>query len=509
MKHLLITLACLSLFASNSIALAEESVWSQVLPVQLEQVPKDWKVSGVNFQKMVYSADSIIGFGIVEYTRKSDGPFPPGISEPKIFSSHDTGRHWRMLVPVFDPVVTNGACRLDSLHYFWGGVRTRFYYSDDGSVTWHKLDTALLPSANRVLFSSAVAPLVGITSIDHLFITWATFDGGRTFRQVHVHDTIPNSPKDLDFIYRAWVVDSNSFLVQKYYPFSLDWGTSNYLTTDKGKSWTRIGFTIDGVYSDTSHNDRFNGAYFFNSSIGVAHGFRKNNDTSDPSHNVIYRTTDGGRSWITAAVLPYGDDYGEIYQNSLTEDGQLIAQFYRGQVIITADSGKTWNYIVSKPAFFKDGNRDSTYVYVTTSLIKNSREGMICAWSYRSTPAILTMKPDSMVPVGDDLPVHNRLESALIEPRKVVPNPSSTTVSVTTFIANTIDLSSIRVEVYDIVGTRALVIGSDQVQFRQSSLGLNWYDLMVDLSGLPFGVYVVSIQSPTFSSDIPLVHVRP
>ncbi len=510
MKNVFILLTFL-LTIQPSLFIYGQEQWKQVLPSKVSGLSKNWIVRGINFQTFCFDADSIIGFAMVNYRRVSDGANAHELTEPKIMSTRDSGQHWMVMPTEFDTVLCTGAVRLDSLHYFWGGVYTHYYYSNDGSRTWKMLSPAAMPASSLVNFSSATCPLVGVTSYNYYFDTFVTLDGGQSFIQIHKHDTIQHTSIDYQYFYNAWSIDSNSFLVQRRWPYNNNWGVTNYLTTDRGKTWNHIGFTIDGFISDSSHNDYFTSVFFITSKLGIAAGFRKNSDTDTtvPGSNVLYRTTDGGNSWNTIALFEYDYEHLQLILRNMSADGNLVASFGRGQVVISRDSGRTWEWLVKKMPIVKSQSQDSSWVLAAGMQINNLSSGIFCAGSFQSEPVILTLSPEMADNVENDRSGRNSITGSPIEIRKVYPNPSSTLVSLTIDKATNIDRATTVLRVYDMLGTCVLTLAPDQIRYSPSDLGNDWYDAVMDFSSLQSGMYFLEMSAPWYSGMISFLHVKP
>lgn len=103
-----------------------------------------------------------------------------------------------------------------------------------------------------------------------------------------------------------------------------------YRTTDGGNSWMRLPVFNQGGFP--------NATYFWNAQTGVVLG--------DPINGMwqIYRTNDGGNSWnLTSNIVPaLQGEFGLTSEASANQAGELVWASSMGRFFSTNDQGQTW-----------------------------------------------------------------------------------------------------------------------------------------------------------------------
>lgn len=111
-----------------------------------------------------------------------------------------------------------------------------------------------------------------------------------------------------------------------------------YRTTDGGNSWMRLPVFNQGGFP--------NATYFWNAQTGVTLG--------DPLNGVwqVYRTTDGGNSWSLAANMaaPLLNEFGLYAEVSVNQVGEIVWPTNSGRMFYSNDQGLTWQ-VRSLPEF--------------------------------------------------------------------------------------------------------------------------------------------------------------
>ena len=383
-----------------------------------------------------------------------------------VWKTNDAGLTWQ---PIFDsqPISSIGAVAVapsnPEVVYVGSGeadMRSQIgygngmYKSVDAGKTWshigledsRQIGTILVdPKDPNVVFVAALGHAYGPNAERGVF---KSTDGGKSWQAVlHKDDNtgaidLAFDPQNSQTIYASlWQTRRPPWNV---YPASNGPGSGLYKSTDGGAHWTqltsglptegvgRIGIAVapsepsrvyaivdakeGGLYrsddagatwkrTDDEHRIWGRGWYF-----GVVAVDPKNPDLVYVSNTSMYRSTDGGKSFVSFKGAPGGDDYHSIW--IAPEDGRRIVISSDQGTVVSLNGGQTWSSWYNQPtAQLYHVSTDSSYPYWIYGAQQDS--GAIAVLS-RSKYASITERDWKGVSVGG--------ESGMLAPDPTNPN---------------------------------------------------------------------------------------
>jgi photosystem II stability/assembly factor-like uncharacterized protein len=462
-----------------------------------------------------------------------------------VWKTTDAGVTWQ---PIFDaqPISSIGAVAVapsnpDVIYVGSGeadmrsqiGYGNGMYKSTDGGKSWSRVGLADSRQIGKILVDPKDPNIVFVAALGHAYGANAergvfkSTDGGQTWQAVlHKDDNtgaidLAFDPQNSQTIYASlWQTRRPPWNV---YPASNGPGSGLYKSTDGGANWTqltkgvpteglgRIGVAVapsehDRVYAivdakdgglyrsdnagatwhrtDDEHRIWGRGWYF-----GVVAVDPKNPDLVYVSNTSMYRSTDGGKTFVSFKGAPGGDDYHSIW--IAPEDGQRIIISSDQGTVISLNGGQTWSSWYNQPtAQLYHVATDKSYPYWIYGAQQDS--GAIAVES-RSKYASITERDWKGVSVGG--------ESGMI-----APDPSNANIvfggGVSRYQA---DLSQDQ-DVSPTVGREGMwrqtwtlpiifspadphkLYFSHQVLFRSSNGGQSWDEISPDLTREDAGV---------------------
>jgi photosystem II stability/assembly factor-like uncharacterized protein len=321
-----------------------------------------------------------------------------------VWETENAGRTWR---PVFDgqPIASIGAIAIapsnPRILYVGSGeadMRSDIshgngvYRSADGGATWTSVGLADTRQIGRILVDPRDANLVFVAALGHAYGpnaergVFRSRDGGRSWARVlwKNEDTgaidlafDPGNPKTI--FAALWQTRRPPWNV---YPPSNGPGSGLYRSDDSGETWRPVrgnGFPSEGLGrigiavapSDPRRIyaivDAKEGGLYVSRDGGTAwtratgdprtwgRGWYFGGVTVDPRQpdtvyvcNVtIYRSTDGGRTFIPVKGAPGGDDYHQLWIDP-TDALRMVVASDQGTVV-SVDGGKTWSSWYNQP----------------------------------------------------------------------------------------------------------------------------------------------------------------
>jgi photosystem II stability/assembly factor-like uncharacterized protein len=321
-----------------------------------------------------------------------------------VWETENAGRTW---TPIFDlePVASIGAIAVAPsnpkvLYVGSGEADMRsdisygngMYRSADGGQTWTKIGLSDTRQIGRILVDPGNPDLVFVAALGHAYGpnaergVFRTGNGGKTWKKVLFKDEdtgaidLAFDPKNSRTIFAAlWQTRRPPWNV---YPASNGPGSGLYRSTDGGERWSevkgngfpserlgRIGIAIapsdskrvyaivdakeGGLYASkdggaswtrASAESRIWGRGWYFGGVAV--------DPKDPEtvyvcNTAMYKSTDGGKTFVPFKGAPGGDDYHQLWIDP-NDPGRMIVASDQGTVV-SLDGGKTWSSWYNQP----------------------------------------------------------------------------------------------------------------------------------------------------------------
>ena len=371
-----------------------------------------------------------------------------------VWESHNAGRTWE---PIFDgqPIASIGAIAVapsdPRVVYVGSGEADMrsdishgngMYRSDDGGRTWSRIGLAATRQIGRIVVDPRDASRVYVAALGHGYGpnpergVFRSIDGGRHWQRVLFKDAdtgaidVAIDPSNRRRLLAAlWQTRRPPW---NTYPPSNGPGSGVYQSDDGGDSWKpvdggfptvglgRVGFAYapsdprrvyavvdakegglwasdDGgsTWRRASADPRIweRGWYF--GSIAVD---PRNPNVVYACNTAMYRSEDGGRTFVPIKGAPGGDDYHELRIDP-AEPRRMILGSDQGAVV-TVDGGRTWSSWYNQPtAQFYHAIADDRFPYWIWGAQQDSGAAASPAWTdYRS----ITLRDWRPVAVGGE-----------------------------------------------------------------------------------------------------------
>jgi photosystem II stability/assembly factor-like uncharacterized protein len=321
-----------------------------------------------------------------------------------VWETHDTGRTWQ---PIFDnePVGSIGAIAVapsdPRVIYVGSGEADMrsdiaygngMYKSTDGGKTWSHIGLADTYQIGKILVDPHDPNTVYVAALGHAYGpnpergVFRSRDGGQTWQKVLYKndDTgaidLAMDPRDPRVIYASlWQTRRPPWNV---YPPSNGPGTGVYKSVDGGDSWMQIkghGFPAEGLghvglavslsNPDTVYAlaDATQGGLYRSDDAGInwhqvssdtriwTRGWYFGGVSVDPKNpdvvyvcdTAMYKSTDGGKTFLPFVGDPTGDDYHTLWIDP-NDSSRMITGVDQGAAISVND-GKTWSSWYNQP----------------------------------------------------------------------------------------------------------------------------------------------------------------
>jgi photosystem II stability/assembly factor-like uncharacterized protein len=320
-----------------------------------------------------------------------------------VWRTDNAGRTWE---PIFDsqPVASIGAVAVapsdpNVLYVGSGEADMRsdisygngVYRSADGGKTWARLGLADTRQIGRILVDPRDPNLVFVAALGHAYGpnaergVFRSKDGGKTWQRVLFRDADtgaidldaqPGNPRTI--LAALWQTRRPPWNV---YPPSNGPGSGLWRSVDGGDTWThvaeglpseklgriRIAFAPSEPRRVYAMVDAKEGGLFVSGDAGVSfrrvssdpriwgRGWYFGGVTVDPKdadvvyacNTALYRSTDGGKTFVPWKGAPGGDDYHRLWIDP-SDARRMIVASDQGTVV-TVDGGKTWSSWYNQP----------------------------------------------------------------------------------------------------------------------------------------------------------------
>lgn len=320
-----------------------------------------------------------------------------------VWESLDAGRTWN---PIFDsmPIASIGAIAVapsDPAVIYVGsgeadmrsdiGYGNGMYKSSDSGKSWKHIGLTNTHQIGRVLVNPENADIVFVAALGHAYGpneergVFRSTDGGETWQKVLYKDA-DTGAIDLAFGENSQTIYAALWRTRRppwnVYPPSYGPGSGLYKTTDGGNSWIQIG-TRDlpsnglgriGVTVAPNHPalvyaivDAKAGGLYRSEDAGASwklvssderlwqRGWYFGGITVDPKNSEIvyvcditmYKSQDGGKTFVPFRGVPGGDDYHQLWIDP-DDPRRMIAGVDQG-AIITVNGGASWSSWYNQP----------------------------------------------------------------------------------------------------------------------------------------------------------------
>jgi len=321
-----------------------------------------------------------------------------------VWETGNAGRTWR---PVFDgqPVGSIGALAVAPSNprvlYVGSGeadMRSDIAQGDgvyktlDGGSSWTKLGLADTQQIGRIIVDPRNQDHVLVAALGHPYGpnpergVFATTDGGRSWQKVLYKDVdtgaidVAFEPGNPDVVYAAlWQTRRPPWSV---YPPSNGPGSGVYKSTDGGRTWTslaghglpahhgRVGFGLSasrpervyaivdaspggGLYRSDDRGESWTlvsgerrlwgrGWYFGGVTVEP-----KDPDVVFICNTALYRSADGGHTFVPVKGAPGGDDYHELWIDPQDPERRILGTDQGA--VVSVDDGQTWSSWYNQP----------------------------------------------------------------------------------------------------------------------------------------------------------------
>jgi photosystem II stability/assembly factor-like uncharacterized protein len=335
-----------------------------------------------------------------------------------VWKTNDAGLTWQ---PIFDsqPIASIGAVAVapssaDVIYVGSGeadmrsqiGYGNGMYKSLDGGKTWSHIGLTDSRQIGKILVDPKDPNIVFVAALGHAYGpnaergVFKSTDGGKTWQAVlHKDDNtgaidLAFDPQDSQTIYASlWQTRRPPWNV---YPASNGPGSGLYKSTDGGTRWSQLtgGLPSEGLgrigiaVAPSEHNrvyaivDAKEGGLYRSDDAGAT--WRRTNDEHriwgrgwyfgvvavDPRNadmvyvpnTSMYRSTDGGRSFVSFKGAPGGDDYHSLW--IAPEDGQRMVMSSDQGTVVSLNGGQTWSSWYNQPtAQLYHVSTDNSYPY--------------------------------------------------------------------------------------------------------------------------------------------------
>src|SRR5579863_9893714 len=279
-----------------------------------------------------------------------------------VWQTTDGGIVWK---PIFDkaPVASIGALAIapsdpNVIYVGTGEADMRsdislgdgVYKSADAGATWEHIGLESTRAIGRILVDPHDPNIVMVAALGHPYGpnrergVFRSTDGGKTWQKVLYKDENTGAidlcyvPEDSRVVYAAlWQTRRPPWST---YPPIDGPGSGLYKSTDGGLTWSAI--TGHGLPSGQVGRI----------GVTVARGEQGRRvfalvDTADSKERGLYRSTDGGRTYIPIKGAPGGDDYHDLWIDP-GNSRRMILSSDQG-TIISVDGGETWSSWYNQP----------------------------------------------------------------------------------------------------------------------------------------------------------------
>jgi photosystem II stability/assembly factor-like uncharacterized protein len=345
-----------------------------------------------------------VGGGVWESTNAGESWTP-------IFDKEDVASIGAIAVAPSDPnviYVGSGEADMRSQISYGNGM----YRSTDAGKTWHHIGLEDTRQIGRVLVDPRNPNVVFVAALGHAYGANAdrgvfrSSDGGTTWQKVLYKNEnvgaidLAFDPRNPQVIYASlWATRRPPWTI---YPPSIGPGGGLFKSTDGGSTWQelagglptegdgRIGIAVapsdpNRVYAIVDNSDPKKGGLYRSNDSGatwqlmdndqriwgrgwyfcVAAVDPKNPDKLYASNTSVYRSEDGGKTFIPMKGAPGGDDYHQLW--IYPDDGQRMILSSDQGTVVSVDGGLVWSSWYNQPTaqiyHVVADNQDPYWVY--------------------------------------------------------------------------------------------------------------------------------------------------
>jgi photosystem II stability/assembly factor-like uncharacterized protein len=287
--------------------------------------------------KYIYEDFYIDGMNVInDNTILVYGKFQGFYYMPVVFKTTDGGDNW---LQILNKDLKENFINYRSIHFIdnnngWLlGESEMLLKTENGGLDWIIYDIGLTGTTsytlNQVYFkNNSTGYIIGYYYANDMTpMLLKTSDDGITWEQQNLPEIYASLDKILFNGNDGWI-----------FGYDIDYNTILFYSSDNGETWVNKEFTLPNSY--------INDMIFINSSTGFIIG-SDNSGNYENGYSFVYKTTDGGDTWILDENLSIeGISYYKMQTNgsslflSASDNSGSLCYLYKSN-----DNGQTWNSI--------------------------------------------------------------------------------------------------------------------------------------------------------------------
>jgi len=295
-----------------------------------------------------------------------------GLSKYWVYRSTNRGRNWQLyidLITLYYNTIQSFSI-VDSLNIYFGmSERNEVLITNDGGKKFKKI-TFPFNTNETVYLLVMMDSLKGLAYMNAVF--YRTFDNWNTFDSIPIDKPtdyiVANRKNDsiIRFISYNYIENIDPKHIRYYSEYNINNNTENLIYKFK-KEHIENGEALDIM-----------DMHFVNDSLGFVCGERDIGEVGEASWSLVYKTTDGGKSWRLVLKDIQGERFG-LDEICFADEKYGVTTGSWGSLYQTMDEGETW-ILKETPEEF---NSPVTHVeFAGQVAIISELDGNIWTWQY-------------------------------------------------------------------------------------------------------------------------------